>query len=451
MRRACFGYSHCVSSGLKSMSTGRVLPDQLLDTHIARVLFELQRERRTGLLAMDEGPVQTRLHLEEGRVVFAEEGTVAETLGRLLMKAGTIDRDEYLLILERMSEPSERDEVLRFGEVAISLGMLEPADLNEALAMQVRSKLQRCLQLDDAEWLWVDEPSGRIATPYPTPLEPALLEALRTDPQGYRWVGLLAAKRNRRVTLARTPDEVARTFGARGSELRLLSMIDGRPLAGLLSNRILEPENTGALLVTLLLAGVLEIGRLVSDRAPVRETATETRTKPRDRAPASEEVPPEERARDAAARLREEMRRRRPKPATDSQRVRLDAERMFELGKRQLAQGAMERAIEAFERAASLMPEAADYGLYARWSRYLGEHDPIVRTLREHDLRAAVLEALQQDRTMAFAHYVQARLFLVDGDDKAAERAFSIAARLDPEDLDAMRHLRILRRRRGAD
>jgi tetratricopeptide (TPR) repeat protein len=437
-----------------SRVAGTVRPDRLLETHLARVLFAAREQGLTGVLTVDEGPLQTRLHLVDGAVVFAEAGPLAETLGRLLMRHGILERDEYLLILERMAEPSERDEVLRFGEVAIQLGMMSAAELGEGLALQVRSKLQRCLLLDEAAWSWRDDEAPRRGTPFPTPLEPALRTALREDPQAHRWPGLLAALRHRIVRLRGSPDALARRFGANPSELRLLERLDERPLGTVLQNGILEPRETGALLAALLFADALELGRHVSDgveafgageggaapKAPRRAAPRREGARPREAGAASAE-----RAREAAERLRAEMRRRGRTPPT--QRARLDAERAFERGRSLLARGAVHRAKDAFERATRLLPEAAEYALYLRWCEYLDEEDPLRKPVFEQLLRGAVLEALRQDRRMAYAHYVQGRLYLLDEDEAAALKAFAIAAKLDPGDVEIARYHRLLRAR----
>lgn len=426
----------------QSLSTGRVVPDRLLDTHLARVLFSAQRRRRTGVLTVDEGSHQTHLHLVDGRIVFAEAGAVAETLGRLLMRTEKIDREEYLVILDHMSRPSEEDAILRFGEVAITLGMLSPAELNEALAMQVRQKLQRVLTLDECVWLWVDDESPRTSTPYPTPLEPVLLAALREDPEGYRYPGLLAARRQRIVTLVREPDDIARRFEASPAELRFLTKVNGRPLADLLASRILEPAQTGALLCALIMAEEIELGQ-GEKPAPVAQVVHTDLAPPAVLYVAPlERHEPEPSAREVAARLMTQVRRH-------PQRAPIDSERELEKGKKLLAQGHVERAREAFERADKLLPHAADTTLYLRWCTYLATEDPIAKKKAEGAVRTAIVAALKQDRAMAFAHYAQGRLSLIDGDERAAERAFAIAVACDASDLDAQRYLRLLRLRRG--
>ncbi|MBX3272793.1 MAG: hypothetical protein KF729_21200, partial [Sandaracinaceae bacterium] len=158
---------------------------------------------------------------------------------------------------------------------------------------------------------------------------------------------------------------------------------------------------------------------------------------------------PTDSARDAAERLRAEVERRKAAPRTDEATVRLEAERAFEDGRRSLAANALERARDQFEKAVALMPDAAEYRLHLAWARYVATDDEVHQRIYESELRTAVLEALQQDRRMGFAHYVQGRLFLVDEDLAGAERALKFATRLDKSDVESQRYLRVVQRRLG--
>lgn len=628
-----------MSDVLSTNTFGRIEPERLLDTHLARVFFAAQKQRRSGVLTVDEGELTMHVHLTEGVVTYVDRGALAETLGRLLMRQGVIDREEYGLILEQMAEPSDEDaEVRRFGEVAIALGMLTEEELEDALRMQVAAKLQHCLTLDEGLWRF-DGSHPPAPSRFPVDFEPTLRAALLEDPQSYRWPGLLVAKRTRRMRLDGEPEALAERFGMTEDELRLVRAMDGRPLADLLASRLLPPEQAGVIVVLLLFAGSLDLEAPASLRLDRRETA-ELRERARHRAPsagggteemdaisvavavreaheaqlerereeaaakaraeafaeveaealrkaqeearrageeaaariresyeakklaadeareralaelrakaeaeararaeseararaeaeararaaaeaeararAEAEVAARRRAaaearakaeaereaerarakaeveakaaaaaraaaemkaaalakaaaeaerttsavgrrgadhaREAAERLRLEMERRHGGRRPDEGRPRLDAERLFEEGRKALAANALEKARELFEQAVALMPDAAEYRLHLAWARYLGTNDDVHRRIFENELRTAVLEALQQDRRMGFAHYVQGRLFLADEDLQGAARALKIAVHLDKSIVDAQRYLRLVQSRLG--
>jgi len=436
-----------VTQDLASQSFGRLVPDRLLDTHLARVLFGAQRSRRSGVLTVDEGSITTRIHLLEGGVVYVDRGPLAETLGRLLMRQGTIDREEYLVILERMSAPSGRDEILRFGDVAIQLGMLTSNELHEALSLQVEQKLERCLQLDEGFWHF-DAHREPSRSRFPVKLEHALRAALRDDPQAFRWAGLLVARRRLHIELVEPADTIAARFEITPAELRFLHASAGRPVADALASRQLEPTEAGVLLVALLFAGVLRLGEHDSGRlrrSEVEALRTAAHAHQRERSPGPTAQEREAQAREAAKRLAEEMERRGHAPTERG--PRLEAERAFEDGRKLLASNAIGRALATFERASALMPEASEYRLYACWCRFADEKDPVHRSVYEQDLRACALDALNVNRRLGFAHYVHGRLFLAEDDLEAAERALRFASKLDPGHTEAARYLRLVQSR----
>lgn len=425
---------------------GRIDPDWPLETHLSRALFEAQRGRLTGALSVDEEGVTTRIHLADGEIVFVDRGRLAETLGRLLVDDGTIDREEYGLILEHMAETPEGQAVMRFGEVAIRLGMLSPGEIHGALNRQVERKLQRCLQLDEGFWHF--EAGAPPDSRFPVRLEPALRVALREDPRAPRWAEHLWRKRLDTVRFERQPGALGERFGAAPVELRLLRAIEGRTLAAALESEILDRTQAGALLTALYLGGAMILEHLPSDRLDADETARlraehyrrreEKRTAMRAR-----------RAGEAADGLKAEMKRRVTAARTNSEsKPRVEAERSFEEGRKLLARGAPRAALEPFERAARLLPEP-EYVLHVAYCRHAIESDPVHRSIYETDLRAAALAALAENRKLGFAHFVQGRLFLDEGDLEGAERAFRIAARVDPGDVEAARYLRLVRRRLG--
>lgn len=442
---------------LSSQSFGRLDPDRLLETHLAWVLFAAQRSETSGVLTVDEGNTVTRIHLLDGQVTYVDRGPLAETLGRLLLREEIIDREEYLVILERMAEPSRRDEVVRFGEVAIQLGMLTPNELHEALAMQVRQKLIHVLQLDHGFWHF-DAKRDPAASRFPVKLEPALREALRDDPQSFRWAGLLVAKGTSRIDLTEPLSEITARFQLQPSELRFMRAFEGRALSDAIASKLIDPTEAGVLLVALLFAGALSLVEGAAERmrrseieelrAAAHRRQAERGTRP---ATAAAEENREAAARKAAAQLKKEMLRRGHDKRPPTERgPRIDAERKFEEGRRLLANNKLPQAHAAFEKASELMPEAAEYRLHALWCRYIEEKDPLHREVYEQELRTCALEALNENRKLGFAHYVHGRLFLNHENLEAAEKALRFASKIDPGHVESKRFLRLVQRRRNS-
>ena len=87
-------------------------------------MLALHREGRTGVATIESEGVRTFVYLREGVVVFAEEGTNGETLGRLLVRQQLLSQEHYVEIIGKMTDAFVLNEQLRFGEVAVELGYL---------------------------------------------------------------------------------------------------------------------------------------------------------------------------------------------------------------------------------------------------------------------------------------------------------------------------------------
>ncbi len=103
-------------------------------------------------------------------------------------------------------------------------------------------------------------------------------------------------------------------------------------------------------------------------------------------------------------------------------------------------------ASRGFMRAAELVPQSAEYKLYARWNHILQKGDPMQVGDRGEAWRLA-LAAIAVDANSAFAHYVAGAVAQEDGQKPIAHRYLSRAVALDPQLVDAQRRLRIVDRR----
>jgi hypothetical protein len=147
---------------------------------LLKTLLEIGRSRRSGLLDAEGPRARVRLYLEDGIVVFADEGTVGETLGRILVREKVLSEEQYAAALEWMADLRGRGKGTKLGEVFVELGMLTPGQLHAALSAQVRQKVVRALGWTGARVGFV-ECFGplELAERFPTPVEPLVLAALR--------------------------------------------------------------------------------------------------------------------------------------------------------------------------------------------------------------------------------------------------------------------------------
>ncbi len=419
---------------------------------LVRVLLSLQRDRATAAVEVAAEGIRTFIYVRKGKAVFAEQGTLGETLGRLLVDQGRLSPAEYSRVIERMTQRLIESEQLRLGEVVVELGFMTIEQVQEALADQVRRKIARCFSWEVVDVdVRLDPELLAGAGQFPCSIEPLVLEGVRRFFDARRIDGLLGPIDAWYLVPAEDPIHVGERFGLRGPELRWIERLDGsRTTSEMIAGaKGLEPA---PILAALLLADLVAPSLEAAPRRSVPEAATP---------PVRIASPAEARAVAPAPAPRREPEPKtasRVEPATaasarpvsqppDSRRARIEAEQAFQKGLADLRANHLARAAKELSEASRLFPEAAEYKLYAAWAAFRATDDAEALQRKRPALRTIATSALRQDRGLAVGHYILGHLALLDDDEPSAERFFKNALKLDPTNVDAERHVRLLARR----
>ncbi|MEB2343470.1 MAG: response regulator [Deltaproteobacteria bacterium] len=426
------------------------------------LLVELRRRAETGVLEVRAEGVCTRIALRAGAPVFAEGGALRETLGRMLLRHGTLSEADYLRVIERMTERLMESETTRMGEVLVELGLLGAEEVFAALSAQVREKIVSCFR-----WQRFDHsfepcealPEELLAVPCP-PLETLLLEGLRAHFGPERLEPILAPHASHRPALRGGLAEVATRFHLAPAEQRLARSLDGaRTLAAIRAAAPLDAVHAAQVLAALVLADAVDWadatsapaapgpapGREVSPPRPATAAPAPARSQP-PATPASSPSP-EHTAR-SLARMRHVLAQAARKPL-DPKSAPLEAERAFRQGLALLQQSALPGALRAFGRACALKGDEPEYRMYEAWVEVLAARDDAARAVARAKAGACAQRVLARDAEAVRAHTILGQLAVATGDIEAAERHYRAALRTAPEDRDALRGLRLLERRRA--
>jgi hypothetical protein len=423
-----------------------------------RDLRALHREGWSGLVEVRGNQVRTFLYFEQGTPVFAEEGTLGDTLGRILLDRGMLTWEQYGRVIERMTSGLFDSEQMRFGEVAIELGFVTVEQVYEALSAQVRRKLVGCLQWPEVQWQLHARPEMlKEVAHFPCELEPALLEGIRQFVDVERAEEVLAPVRHAYPRRTEPPSVTGQRLGLVAPEVRLLRSVDGtRTMEQVLADSPLDSLVSMQLAAAWVLLEVVDLSR---------EQPAEAAVEAQDGGVAELQRPARAKrdlARRRAAELAVRVRRAqhhggeqggsRPRtssaPPADAHRARMQAEQAFQKGRQFMEYGAWPAAAREFRRAHKRQPEA-EYELYALWAEYQSKTDGHERQALREELETHSMAALKRDRRFGFGHYVRGQLALLRGEEETAEKAFRNAVRLDPDNVDAQRHFRLLQRRRA--
>src|SRR5215471_7863193 len=104
---------------------------------LRQAVLDLRGERGTGVLEVTAEGVRTHIYFEQGRPLFAEDGAPGETFGRLLVRQGSISDEQLARVIDELKRAGKGDDPLRFGEIAVGLGVVTQEQVERGLAEHV--------------------------------------------------------------------------------------------------------------------------------------------------------------------------------------------------------------------------------------------------------------------------------------------------------------------------
>ena len=447
-------------------------------------MLALRREGRTGVATIENDGVRTFVYLRDGVVVFAEEGTHGETLGRLLVRQQLLSQERYVEIIGKMTDAFFMNEQLRFGEVAVELGYLTEAQVEKALRDQIRMKIVRAFQRRGSTWTFEDSVSRvEDAGHFPMALESLVLEVVRwVDDDEKMDLGLARMLDKALTVVPEAAATVGDNFGLDASERAFVAQVDGkRTVRELLAAKNADAVDTHALLTAMIVARVAVpakapavSGKPAAAIAPIPTPIAFPIVIPTPMAfPVAK--PPvaavaavaAEKAAPAPAKQMARLpvsRTSKILEALNAQRTKVEpqrtpnslheakllAERAFQAGLEHMRSGRYSAALEDLHKAVLLLPASFEYRLYQKWCALRERGEP-PHGIDLAELRRLSTSALANDPNFAFAYCVAGEIALGEGLHKQALKMLKRAEKLDPGLLEARRLLRVLERRMAAE
>ncbi|HEY8073027.1 MAG TPA: DUF4388 domain-containing protein [Labilithrix sp.] len=438
---------------------------------LLKMLLELASARKCGAVDASAHGARVRIFIDDGEIVFAEEGSVGETLGRILVREKVITEDQYAAAIDWCAEARARGENAKLGGVLVEHRFIKPEQLHAALSAQVRQKVVRALGWPGARVSFVEcHGALDVGGNHPTQLEPLLLAALRRV-EASRLDDLFDQARGRFVALRSDRAAATATF-ERLASFRMQPGEDAfaRSLSGAQTLDELLAEQSAGIDRAVVLAALL-----LTDCLDLHAAPTAPRDKPippprprRSLVPVEPPPPPSSRrtgagmlaraqrrssieasppssqrgAQRLAARLRvahDSARTLAAKPvvsapAESPKAARLLAERAFQHGKRLARANRLSDALGELRRAQALHA-APEYDAWAAWAAL--RTDPDGAEAHAEALRESAERAVAQDPTFGFGLFALGYLALRGGDTVRGKELLLRARTLDPETVDA--------------
>lgn len=170
---------------------------------LIKAVLGLVADRRTGVLDVRSDGLRAQIYFDYGKPLFAEDEAPGETFGRLLMRQGVITNEQFVRVIDEMTRAATGNSQLRFGEVAVGLGVLTAEQVERGLAEQVCGIIARALQRGDSQWTF--EPSATAAKPprsFLLEINPVVLASLREAPDTSVVAEVVAARPEEFVVVA---------------------------------------------------------------------------------------------------------------------------------------------------------------------------------------------------------------------------------------------------------
>ena len=485
----------------QQVETGRIdINGNLQETPLPRILHNLYSLRATGLLHLERGDLKKVVYIKNGYPIFVRSNLIREFLGQRLVKNG-------LLSAEQLEESLalSKDSGQKHGTALVSMGLLTPHQLNDALHQQVVDKL-----LDLFAWLQGDyrfvqarEFKQGVTSILLSPAN-LILQGLKEYASREQVSSLLTRHLERYPLMAESPLYRFQEIQLSPSDNRILKQCTGEEtLAEILNRHQLSRKEIEPLLAALLTTGILisqpnpcpasndepseEALQLRERREAFLKEYTwmmqqdffsllgQNETASRDNIRKAyyglvKKYHPDrffeqemltdvkeqintlfQRINEAHETLTDPIRReqylrelRGSKTKKTDLDILLQAEAAFHRGMIFFRKKNFTQALAEFDQAVERAPLEAEYLTYQAWASVKNtQNDP----LSTEKAKQALLKSVQMNPRLAVTHLYLGYLFKNEGKEKEALRRFERAIQYNPSCTDALRELRLYQMR----
>src|SRR5580765_2028760 len=170
---------------------------------LIKAVLDLVADRRTGVLDIRSDDHRTQIYFDDGKPLFAEDDAPGESFGRLLMRQGVITNDQFVRVIDEMTRAAAGNNPLRFGEVAVSVGVLTNAQVEKGLAEQVCGIISRAIQRGESKWTFELVPGApKAPRAFSLEINPAILAELQRSTDSSKVAEVVVARPDELVLVA---------------------------------------------------------------------------------------------------------------------------------------------------------------------------------------------------------------------------------------------------------
>jgi hypothetical protein len=113
------------------------------------ILQILQQAKVSGMLTVRRGDVEKCVHFKDGEIIFATSADVQDRLGEVLVKAGSLRREN---LTKALSLYQSGGKLKKIGAILVENKFVSPKDLFTGLKMQVKEIIYSLFLWEDAAY-----------------------------------------------------------------------------------------------------------------------------------------------------------------------------------------------------------------------------------------------------------------------------------------------------------
>lgn len=209
---------------------------------LPEMLYTIYQHGVSGVVQAIQEDVVKRVYLRHGAIVYATSSNIKESLGPYLLKRGLITLEDFKVTMRQ-----RRNTELRLGSLLIERGSLSPAQLYEAIRLQVEEIVWNLFAWDQGKVTFsIGDANEPVGTSIQIPVRRAIKEGVKHHPRPLELIGRIGP--DTVLEADYTIDDLIEVALERG-EYELLKLVDGeKTLRQLCAGGPLPTADNGKLL-----------------------------------------------------------------------------------------------------------------------------------------------------------------------------------------------------------
>ena len=134
------------------MATNLPTTGNIKEHDLAGILMQIQEQKATGSLILQNAESVKSIHLKEGNIVYASSNLPGDRLGEILLQQGKISPEQFSRSVDLLKETGKQQ-----GAILVEAGYITAKELFEGLKWQVKEIIYSLFMWEEGHYQFVEE------------------------------------------------------------------------------------------------------------------------------------------------------------------------------------------------------------------------------------------------------------------------------------------------------